>query len=117
VAEVLPDESGNHLLPSAVLYQRPGVALIGYEALDQQAQHPLDTLVSVKRLMGRSYEDALASGMPFNFIRDSQSVKISTKHAQVSPVEVASKILEKLKRLAEATLGDELVGAVITVPA
>lgn len=117
VAEVLPDELGRHLVPSAVLYQAGGAALIGVEALAQQAQYPLDTLVSVKRLMGRSYDDALASGMPFNFVRDSQSVKIHTRHADVSPVEVASKILEKLKFLAEGTLGDELVGAVITVPA
>ena len=117
VAEVLPDESGRHLVPSAVLYQAGGAALIGTEALAQQAQYPLDTLVSVKRLMGRSYDDALASGMPFNFLPDSQSVKIQTQHAAVSPVEVASKILEKLKFLAEGTLGDELVGAVITVPA
>lgn len=117
VAEVLPDELGRHLVPSAVLYRAGGAALIGVEALAQQAQYPLDTLVSVKRLMGRSYDDALASGMPFNFVRDSQSVKIHTRHADVSPVEVASKILEKLKFLAEGTLGDELVGAVITVPA
>jgi molecular chaperone HscA len=117
VAEVLPDELGRHLVPSAVLYQAGGAALIGVEALAQQAQYPLDTLVSVKRLMGRSYDDALASGMPFNFVRDSQSVKIHTQHADVSPVEVAAKILEKLKFLAEGTLGDELVGAVITVPA
>ena len=117
VAEVLPDELGRHLVPSAVLYQAGGTALVGVEALAQQAQHPLDTLVSAKRLMGRSYDDALASGMPFNFVRDSQSVKIHTQHADVSPVEVAAKILEKLKFLAEGTLGDELVGAVITVPA
>jgi len=117
VAEVLPDELGRHLVPSAVLYRAGGSALIGVEALAQQAQYPLDTLVSVKRLMGRSYDDAVASGMPFNFLRDSQSVKIHTQHADVSPVEVASKILEKLKFLAEGTLGDELVGAVITVPA
>ena len=117
VAEVLPDELGRHLVPSAVLYQAGGSALIGVEALAQQAQYPLDTLVSVKRLMGRSYDDAVASGMPFNFLRDSQSVKIHTQHADVSPVEVAAKILEKLKFLAEGTLGDELVGAVITVPA
>ncbi len=117
VAEVLPDELGRHLVPSAVLYQASGAALVGVDALAQQAQYPLDTLVSVKRLMGRSYDDALASGMPFNFVRDSQSVKIHTQHADVSPVEVAAKILEKLKFLAEGTLGDELVGAVITVPA
>ena len=103
VAEVLPDELGRLLVPSAVLYQAGGATFVGVEALAQQAQQPLDTLVSVKRLMGRSYDDALASGMPFNFVRDSQSVKIHTQHADVSPVEVAAKILEKLKFLAEGT--------------
>ena len=117
VAEVLPDEFGRFLVPSAVFYKQGGLAVIGVDALAQQAEHPLDTLVSVKRLMGRSYADALASRMPFNFIQDQQSVKIHTQHADVSPIEVAAKILEHLKLLAQGSLGDELVGAVITVPA
>ncbi|MDN3986387.1 Fe-S protein assembly chaperone HscA [Zwartia vadi] len=117
VPEVLSDERGRALLPSAVYINAGQQALIGYEAIEQQQAFPLDTLVSIKRLMGRSYQEALDSGMPYHFIEDGQSVRVQTQHASVSPVEVAAKILEKLKLLAEGTLGDALVGAVITVPA
>ena len=117
VAEVLADEHGHALVASAVFIDEAGQTLVGQAALAQQTDHPLDTLVSIKRLMGRSYEDALASGMPYQFLPDAQSVKIHTTHADLSPVEVAARILEKLKVVAEGTLGDTLVGAVITVPA
>ncbi len=117
VPEVLPDEQGRMLVPSAVYFQGPERALVGADALAQQAAHPLDTLVSIKRLMGRSYDDAAASDVPYVFVADGQSVRIQTAHATVSPVEVAARILDKLKYLAEGTLGDSLVGAVITVPA
>ena len=117
VAEVLPDEKGHSLVASAVYIDDSKIAHVGADALSFQSAHPLDTLVSVKRLMGKSYQDAQASGMPYQFLPDAQSVKIHTQHADLSPVEVAAKILEKLKFLAEGTLGDSLVGAVITVPA
>ncbi|MDO9023007.1 Fe-S protein assembly chaperone HscA [Zwartia sp.] len=117
VPEVLPDETGLHLVPSAVYIPADGRARVGTEALAMQSEYPLDTLVSIKRLMGRSYQEALTSGMPYEYVEDGQSVKVHTKHATLSPVEVASKILERLRYLAEGTLGDELVGAVITVPA
>lgn len=117
VPEVLSDERGRALLPSAVYIDAGQQARIGYEAIEQQQAFPLDTLVSIKRLMGRSYQEALDSGMPYHFTEDGQSVRVQTQHATVSPVEVAAKILEKLKLLAEGTLGDALVGAVITVPA
>ncbi len=117
VAEVLPDEQGRLLVPSAVYVADTGRIEVGADALKHLATQPLDTLVSIKRLMGRSYEDALASGMPYAFVADGQSVKVHTSAADVSPVEIASKILEKLKVLAEGTLGSDLVGAVITVPA
>jgi molecular chaperone HscA len=55
--------------------------------------------------------------MPYEFVEDGQSMRVKTRHAALSPVEIAAKILEKLKLLAEGTLGDALVGAVITVPA
>ena len=116
VPEVLSD-AGRPLVPSAVYIEEGGHALVGIEALTKQADFPLDTLVSIKRLMGRSYQEALSSGMPFHFVEDGQSVRIRTQHASMSPVEVAAQILEKLKLLAEGTLGDALVGAVITVPA
>jgi len=117
VPEVLSDESGRALLPSAVYVGAGEQIHIGYEALDKLEAFPLDTLVSIKRLMGRSHQEALDSGMPYHFIEDGQSVRVQTAHASLSPVEVAAKILEKLKLLAEGTLGDALVGAVITVPA
>jgi len=117
VAEVLPDEKGHSLVASAVYIDSNKVAHVGADALSFQSAHPLDTLVSIKRLMGKSFQDAQASGMPYQFLPDAQSVKIHTQHADLSPVEVAAKILEKLKFLAEGTLGDSLVGAVITVPA
>lgn len=117
VPEVLPDEAGRYLVPSAVYVEPNAPVRIGFDALAMQTEYPLDTLVSIKRLMGRSYQEAIDSGMPYHFVEDGQSVKIATQHALLSPVEVAAKILEKLKFLAEGTLGDELVGAVITVPA
>lgn len=117
VPEVLTDERDRALVPSAVFVEACGQSLVGADALAKQEAFPLDTLVSVKRLMGRSYQEAINSGMPFEFIEDGQSVRIKTQFASLSPVEVAAKILAKLKILAEGTLGDALVGAVITVPA
>ncbi len=117
VAEVLKDPSGQRLIPSAVYVDACGCDLIGKDALSHQKQSPLDTLVSVKRLMGRSYEEALASGMPYRFEQDGNAVRLITQHASMSPVEFSAKILTRLREIAEATLGDTLVGAVITVPA
>lgn len=117
VPEVLPDEQGRMLVPSAVYFEAADRAAVGVDALAYQSAHPLDTLVSIKRFMGRSHAEAAASDVPYVFIPDGQSLRIQTTHATVSPVEVAARILDKLKFLAEGTLGDSLVGAVITVPA
>ena len=117
VAEVLKDPSGQRLIPSAVYVDACGCALIGKDALSHQEQSPLDTLVSIKRLMGRSYEEAQASGIPYRFEQDGNAVRLVTQHASISPVEFSARILTRLREIAEATLGDTLVGAVITVPA
>lgn len=117
VAEVLPDASGRSLVPSAVYYHSPDQALVGHDAIAAQERKPLDTLVSVKRLMGKSLSDATTSGMPYAFEEMGNSVAIVTEHATVTPVKVASHILKHLRTLAQQTLGDDLVGAVITVPA
>ena len=117
VPEVLPDEQGRMLVPSAVYFEAPDRVAVGVDALAYQGAHPLDTLVSIKRFMGRSHAEAAASDVPYVFVPDGQSLRIQTTHATVSPVEVAARILDKLKFLAEGTLGDSLVGAVITVPA
>ena len=117
VAEVLPDASGRSLVPSAVYYHSPDQALVGHDAIAALERKPLDTLVSVKRLMGKSLSDATTSGMPYVFEEMGNSVAIVTEHATVTPVKVASHILKHLRTLAQQTLGDDLVGAVITVPA
>jgi len=117
IAEVLPDEQGQSLLPSAVYYAAPDEVSVGLDALAFQEAKPLDTLVSIKRLMGKSLPDAIASGMPYEFEEMGNSVAIVTEHATVTPVKVAAQILMALRERAQATLGDDLVGAVITVPA
>ncbi|MFW8566309.1 Fe-S protein assembly chaperone HscA [Orrella sp. 11846] len=117
VAQVLQDEHEQALLPSAVYYESPTDILIGQEALALQRQHPLDTLVSTKRLMGKSLADAQQAQVPYRLSQLGNSVAIDTTHATVTPVEVAAQVLMALRQRAQAALGDDLVGAVITVPA
>ena len=117
VPEVLPDAQGHALVPSAVYYAGGDDVRVGREALAYQESQPTDTLVSIKRLMGKSLQDAQDSGMPYRFEEMGASVAIATEHGTVTPVKVASHILKHLKKLAQETLGDDLVGAVITVPA
>jgi len=117
VAEVLPDEQGEPLLPSAVYFKAPDEVLVGRAALAYQESKPMDTLVSIKRLMGKSKSDAVQTGMPYAFEAMGNSVAIVTENATVSPVKVSAQILMALRERAQATLGDDLVGAVITVPA
>ncbi|OZI34149.1 Fe-S protein assembly chaperone HscA [Bordetella genomosp. 10] len=117
VPEVLRDEQGRALLPSAVRYLADGQRLVGYEALTSQAEDPANSIVSVKRFMGRSAEDARASGAAYDFVDAPGMARLRTVQGELSPVEVSAHILERLRVRAEAVLGDELVGAVITVPA
>jgi molecular chaperone HscA len=117
VPEVLSDESGRVLLPSAVRYLPDGEVVVGYEALRAQAEDPGNTIVSVKRFMGRTAQEAGGSGAGYDFVDAPGMVRLRTVQGDFSPVEVSSRILANLKARAEAALGDELVGAVITVPA
>ncbi|AHV93017.1 Fe-S protein assembly chaperone HscA [Bordetella holmesii] len=117
VPEVLSDADGHALLPSAVRYLPEGRVTIGRAALPHQASDPGNTIVSVKRFMGRSAEDARDSGAPYDFVDAPGMVRLRTLHGDVSPVEVSAQILATLRQRAEDVLGDDLVGAVITVPA
>ncbi len=118
VAECLPDEQGRVLLPSAVRYLKEDRRAIGYEALSAQAEDPRNTIVSVKRLMGRALADvADAAKLPYEFAPSETTVQIITRDGVKSPVEISAEILATLRYRAEDTLGDDLVGAVITVPA
>ena len=119
VAETLPDEQGRHLLPSVVNYS-VDPPIVGYEALEMAAEDPLNTIASVKRLMGRSAGDLEASSgwRQYRFAESESNVpRIVTASGERTPIEVSADILRALKARAEATLGGELQGVVITVPA
>ena len=118
--ETLADEQGRHLLPSVVHYFKDGVSCIGYEAAEHNVSDPLNTLTSVKRLMGRGLDDVKTFGgqLPYRFAEDDGGMpKIVTVSGLVSPIQVSAEILRKLAGRAENALGGMLDGAVITVPA
>lgn len=118
LAVCLNDERGRPLLPSVVRYHADGSAEVGYEAQRNQAVDPRHTIVSVKRFMGRGLQDiAHVEAMPYDFVEAPGMVKLRTHAGVKSPVEVSAEILKGLKARAEAALGGDLVGAVITVPA
>ena len=120
LADTLPNEAGEHLLPSVVRYVADAEPIIGTAAKLSAAQDPLNTIASVKRLMGRGLSDIkhLGSRLPYEFTQTDSSVpRIKTAGGEKSPIEVSAAILRALKRRAEQTLGGELDGVVITVPA
>ncbi|MEP0175087.1 MAG: Fe-S protein assembly chaperone HscA [Paraglaciecola sp.] len=116
-ALTLPDEQGNHLLPSVVRYLQQSVE-VGNAAKSQASIDPSNTIVSVKRFLGRSVADINKSypHLPYQFT-DSDSPVMTVASGDVNPVQVSAEILSVLKSRAEKTLGDELQGAVVTVPA
>ncbi len=118
VAECLPDEQGRVILPSAVHYQRGGGRRIGAQALADVALDPRNTIVSVKRFMGRGLADIEGrEKLPYDFVDAPGMLKIRTADGEKSPVEVSAEILATLRQRAEDSFDDELFGAVITVPA
>jgi molecular chaperone HscA len=115
---VLSDEEGHALLPSVVRYLPGGAVEAGYPAQAQQSLDPHNTIVSVKRFMGRGIHDIVDIGhYPYRFVDAPGMVQLSTAGGVKSPVEVSAEILKVLKVRAEKSLGGELAGAVITVPA
>ena len=118
VAECLPDAQGQVILPSAVRYLDNDGRQIGVDALRAQAEDPQNTLVSVKRFMGRGLKDiANADKLPYQFVDKPGMLAIQTRAGEKSPVEVSAEILATLRFRAEDTFNDDLYGAVITVPA
>ncbi len=118
--DTLPDARGRHLLPSVVRYLSATDIHVGDEALEAAADDPLNTIASVKRLMGRGLTDIkkLGNALPYEFASTASGMpRIRTVAGDRSPVEVSAEILKHLKQRAETTLGGDLVGAVITVPA
>jgi molecular chaperone HscA len=118
VAECLPDAQGRVLLPSAVRYLEGGRRQIGFDALAAQAEDAANTLVSVKRFMGRQLADVAGrEGLPYRFVDRPGQLALATRDGEKTPVEVSAEILATLRQRAEDSFDDELFGAVITVPA
>src|SRR5439155_23028968 len=118
-AECLPDRDGEVLLPSAVRYFPDGHTDVGRDALAGEVDDPTNTIVSVKRLMGRGLGDLGAAGrLAYDFVDDTVGmVRLRTAAGIKSPVEVSAEILATLRQRAEDTFDSHLYGAVVTVPA
>ena len=118
IAECLPDADGRVILPSAVRYLPQGRREIGHQALSSQSSDPSNTIVSVKRFMGRAMKDiANAEEFPYQFLDTPGMLSLQTADGVKSPVEVSAEILATLRQRAEDTFADDIYGAVITVPA
>ena len=119
---VIDDAEGRPMLPSVVRYLADGKAEVGYEAQRHQSLDPRNTVVSVKRFMGRARSDVLhIENMPYDFVERADDapgmLQLRTAAGVKSPVEVSAEILKVLRVRAEQALGGDLVGAVVTVPA
>ena len=118
LAETIADANGEDILPSIVSYQADEI-LVGHEAKALAVSDPENTIVSAKRLIGRSKADITAkySSLPYAFCGDENHPSIATRTGNVNPVQVSAEILKTLVKRAEVSLGGELTGVVITVPA
>ena len=118
-AQTLPDNQGSSLLPSIVNYQS-SIPIVGWDAKKLAEQDPTNTIISVKRMMGRSLKDIQQRypNLPYQLTASENGLPfIQTAAGQVDPIQVSSDILKTLAQRAEETLGGELDGVVITVPA
>ncbi len=115
--KIFSDLQGRALLPSAVRYLANGEIHVGYESLFNQKSDPFNTIVSVKRLIGRNYSDKQLLHMPYKFVNKTGMLYINTIQGDVSPIEISAEILIKLRQRVENQLSGKLIGAVITVPA
>ncbi|HKD00390.1 MAG TPA: Hsp70 family protein, partial [Methylomirabilota bacterium] len=113
---VIPDRDGQPLLPSIVSFARDGV-LVGAAAKRQLVRHPESTIYSVKRLMGRGFEDVKDElcYLPFKVLPCEGIVKIQVEGREVTPPEVSAFVLKSLKERAEAHFGEPIEKAVVTV--
>ena len=118
--EVLPDERGGVMLPSVVNYSDPKQVVVGEAAQALAALHPADTLVSIKRFMGRGRADAQEDAQRSHYrLAEGEEgmVRFITGAGEISPVQASAQVLGVLRERALAVLGDDIDGAVITVPA
>ena len=119
-SDVLLDEQNRPLLPSVVHFGKDDNVIVGYEAAELSTQDPQNTVISVKRLIGRSLADIQQRypNLPYQFVASENGLPLlATRQGVRSPIEISAEILKKLTALGEQRLGGDLVGAVITVPA
>ena len=118
IAVCLVDEAGRAMVPSIVRYHSDGRIEVGRSAVAAHASDPKNTIMSVKRFMGRGLSDvAHVESMPYDFVDAGGMLRLRTVQGVKTPVEISAEILRVLAARAEASLGGELTGAVITVPA
>jgi len=117
---VIINEEGSRLTPSVVAFTKDGEVLVGQVAKRQAITNPENTIYSIKRFMGRRYDEVTEEMkmVPYKVVRGpNNDVRVEVRGTQYSPPEISAKILQKLKKSAEAYLGTEVKDAVITVPA
>jgi len=117
--QAIDDEQGLALLPSVVRFKPDGTTEVGHAAVAHQASDPRNTIVSVKRFMGRGLRDVEhVENLTYDFVDTEQGmVQLRTAAGVKSPVEISAEILKTLRERAEAALAGPLTGAVVTVPA
>jgi len=114
---VLPDEAGAFLLPSVVHFGASGQTTVGQAAQQLRANDPLNTIASAKRLIGRAWADVQQQALPYVLEQLGDTVAVRTAAGVKTPVEVGAEVLRVLRQRAQAWLGGDITGAVITVPA
>ncbi|MCE3268037.1 MAG: hscA [Burkholderiales bacterium] len=118
IPAILNNEENEQLIPSVVYYSDDDTILVGSKAMLMRAVDPSNTIISVKRFMGRSFNDLDPEiNYPYKFARNNSIIEIATNHGYKNPIQISADILGELKKIAVANLGEEPIGAVITVPA
>ena len=119
-SKVIQNKEGNRTTPSVVAWNKNGERLVGLLAKRQAVTNPQDTVYSIKRFMGRRFDEVATeiSEVPYEVVKDaSGDVRIKTGHGEFSPPEISAQVLRALKETAEEYLGETVTEAVITVPA
>ena len=121
-AKVIENAEGDRTTPSIIAYSQDGETLVGSPAKRQAVTNPKNTLFAIKRLIGRRFEDKEVQKdidiMPFDIIKaDNGDAWVSAKGEKMAPPQISAEVLKKMKKTAEDFLGEEVTGAVITVPA
>src|ERR1700758_4876325 len=118
-AKVIPNEEGGRTTPSVVAFTKSGERLVGQVAKRQAITNPENTIFSIKRFMGRRYDEVNdeMKMVPYKVVRQGEHVAVVAQGKEYTPPEISAMILQKLKKSAEAYLGETVTEAVITVPA